>query len=82
MAASPRYKIFDNTGEYVGSAKYEAVAAAFVSTLGDGASVRYGHRKQDTVWVEGAMGVWAADSYDAAGQTIYERSNDKMARYV
>jgi len=48
MAASPQYKIYKGS-EYLGSLKRPSDAAALLSALGPGSSVRLGHAKRDTL---------------------------------
>tara|TARA_R100001079_G_scaffold85380_1_gene48156 strand:- start:21 stop:293 length:273 start_codon:yes stop_codon:yes gene_type:complete len=48
MAASPQYKIYQGS-DYLGSLKRPSDAAALLSVLGPGSSVRLGHAKRDTL---------------------------------
>ena len=70
MATSPRWKCYTQDGEYRASCKYPEEAAAVVSLLGEGATIRDGHKL--AVWVEGSDG-YAADSYDVVAETAYRR---------
>lgn len=65
---TPQFKIYDANGEYQGCTKRAEEAGAVVALLGDGASIRYGHSKSWTLWVEGRDGN-AADSYDVVAST-------------
>lgn len=69
MAASPRWKVYDSHGEYQGSVKDLTMAGALMCVLGDGATVRAGHRKCDIVYTEGTDGD-SGDSYDAVGEYV------------
>lgn len=71
MAGSPKFKIHNPEGEYVGSAKYGEDAAAFVSHLGDGAKVKVNGR---IVWREGAEEFLAGESFDDTAATMESRS--------
>lgn len=72
MAASPRFKVFDSSGVYQ-AACHEIEAASVVVTLyGEGATIRDGHAKKDTVWTEGLDGC-ASDNYDHTGETVRDR---------
>lgn len=72
MAGSPRYKVYSADNDYRGSLKDPSEAAAVVSLLGPGATIRDGHSKSDTVWTEGVDGL-AADSYDAVAEAVFSR---------
>ena len=71
MAMSPIWKVYDRAGKYEASAHHPETAAAIVSFLGDGATVRYGHNW--TVWTEGSEDIPASESYDIAADTMCER---------
>lgn len=71
MAASPRYKIYNPSGEYVAACKYLEDSAAMVSFLGSGAQVKDGHSK--VIWTEGSEEILAGESYDVAASTMSER---------
>lgn len=64
MAASPRWKVYSADGEYRAACKYPEDAASLVSFLGDGATLRDGHRVRDVVWREGAEDQPAGESFD------------------
>ncbi len=72
MASAPPFKLFNPGGEYLGSLKYVEDAAAMVAILGDGATVRNGHAKRDTIYTQGADGD-AGESYDVAGELMRSR---------
>ena len=67
MAASPRFKVYSATDEYVAAVKYAEDAAALAMLHGEGATIRDGHRK--VIWT--ASGSMA--SYDEVAEVIYER---------
>ena len=72
MAASPRFKVYLEN-DYRGSLHYLEDAAALVACIGDGATVRDGHRKAATVWTEGAEDFPASESYDGAAEVMRGR---------
>jgi hypothetical protein len=43
MANSPRWKVYDHTGQYIASTKFIEDAAAVVALRGDGSQIRDGH---------------------------------------
>ena len=53
MGASPKYKIFTHTGEYIASCKHATDAAFLASSYGAGATVRIAHSKKAIVFTEG-----------------------------
>lgn len=73
MAQSPRFKVYDAAGVYQAACKEPEAAAAVVSIYGPGATIRAGHSKRDTVWVEGDDGD-AGDSYDVVAERVLGRS--------
>lgn len=70
MAATPRYKIYNASGEYVAACKYAEESAMLVSLLGDGSTIRDGHEKKYIVWHEGKQDQGAGESYDYVAQVI------------
>jgi len=81
MAASPKYKIFQN-GQYLGSLKRPSDAAVLISVLGPGSSVRLGHAKRDTLLVvtdENHSAI--CDSYDQTEDAICEAESAFRARH-
>ena len=77
MAATPHLKAFNQNGEYVASFKYEEDAAAFVAFLGKNASIRLGHSKAYTLWLEGSESQPANESYDFAARIMIERQTTR-----
>lgn len=77
MGASPGWKVFTARGEYEAACKSAETAAAVVSMLGEGATIRAGHAKRLTVWTEGADadGI-AADSYDETAEVCCARAEE------
>lgn len=72
MAASPRFKVYDAAGTYQAACKEAEIAAACVSCYGDGATIRWDHRR--VLWTEGPTGDgYAGESYDHVAQTVHER---------
>ncbi len=76
MAATPKYKVFTNTGEYVASCKYAEEAAVLVAALGDGTEIRTSHSKGSVVWREGKEMQSAAESYDYVSDKIAARESE------
>ncbi len=72
MSASPKWKVFSPSGEYVASTKYVEDAAAIVASYGEGAQIRASHRKRDTVYTDGIDGD-AAASYDVVAEAVQVR---------
>ena len=50
MAAAPKYKVYDNQGNYQGCAKDPVLAAVMADWLPAPSTVRIGHTKTDIVW--------------------------------
>jgi hypothetical protein len=69
MAATPRFKVFDSHGDYQASCHEIEAAACLVAFYGDGATIRTGHEKRKTVWIEGGDGN-AGESYDAVAEHV------------
>jgi len=80
MAASPLWKIFNSSGEYVASCKHAEDAAAIVGNYAGG-EIRAGHSKTLTVWREGleAAGT-ATESYDTVARVCNERLEAILAK--
>jgi hypothetical protein len=72
MAASPRFKVYTPSNNYVGCVKHPEDAAVLVNAYGPGATIRDGHRKRDIVWTEGVDGD-AGESYDAVAELVWNR---------
>jgi hypothetical protein len=73
MAASPFWKVFSPSGEYIASCKYAEDAAAIVGSYGGG-EIRVGHSKKLTVWREGMEEEGTAtDSYDTVAAVCNRR---------
>ncbi|MFA5376764.1 MAG: hypothetical protein WC455_13530 [Dehalococcoidia bacterium] len=70
MAASPRWKVYNASGEYIGSVKYVESAAAMLSIESAGATIRDGHKT--VVYTVGADGD-PSESYDAVVATVHGR---------
>ena len=77
MAGSPMFKVYDASGVYQACTKRPEEAAAVVGLLGDGATIKYGHRY--VVWIQGPFSERgdgdAAESYDNAAAVIWSRVN-------
>lgn len=72
MAATPKYKVYDNYGNYKAACKDVVTAAVLMEFYGDDATIRLGHRK--IVWTEGAEDQPAHESYDFVMDVVEERS--------
>ena len=73
MAASPRWKVYGKTGVYLASFKHLIHVGILVSVLGEGTTVRDGHRISDIVYTEGLDGD-SSGSYDAVENVVRKRS--------
>lgn len=73
MAGSPKWKVFNPQGKYVASCLHIEDAAAIISAYGEGATLRWGHRKCDTFWIEGEECAEAGDSYDRVARIVGKR---------
>ena len=73
MAGAPKYKVYDNDGNYMASCK-EAGDAAILVSVGypDRGTVRLYHSK--TLYTSG-IGEVADESYDAIAEMILRREN-------
>jgi len=69
MAGAPRFKVYDAANVYQAAVKDVTLAAAVVSLLGEGATVRDGRRY---IWREGGDEI-AGESYDEAADTMLRR---------
>ena len=78
MSGTPRFKVYDASGDYQAACKEIEAAAALMGFYGDGATIRDGHKAADIVWVEGAEQQPAFESYDyvaeVASKQIRERN--------
>jgi hypothetical protein len=79
MAGTPKFKIFNPSGEYVAACKYPEDAAALVDLYGAGSTIRDGHSKADVVWTEGKETQPASESYDFVGTTVEDRIKVRRA---
>lgn len=77
MAGAPDYKVYDADGNYQAAVKEPEAGAALMALYGDGATIRYGHAKKNTLWDEGDDGR-AADSWDTVAITVLERQRTLM----
>lgn len=69
--AALAWTVFDQDGNRSAAFVHAADAAAFVALLGDGSTIKCGHK---TVWREGEEENPAGDSYDRAALVMHERS--------
>ncbi len=70
MAASPKYKVNNDNGEYIASFKHAEDAARFVMGM-DGYTVTLDHRRK--LWIEGREAFSAAESFDGAAAIMWAR---------
>lgn len=81
MAASPKYKVFNPSGEYIASCKHASDAAALVVLYGNGAEIRTEHARSATVWREGTEPQSASESYDFVADTIAQREDERFSKF-
>lgn len=79
MANAPNLKIYSPHHGYIGCVKFGEDAACLVALQGNGATIRDGHNKRDTVWTEGSEDFSAAESYDRVATIIKDRIESKYA---
>jgi hypothetical protein len=84
MAASPIWKVYSATGEYLAACKYVEDAAAVVAAHGEGTQIRLGHASRAAVWTEGKEEQPAGESYDGVVATVLKRVETlpKRPRYA
>jgi hypothetical protein len=69
MAASPKFKVYDNEGIYEAACKSIESAAAIIGGIGcDGWTIRDGHTR--VIWTEGVDG-HAGESCDLVAEHFY-----------
>lgn len=73
MAAAPYFKVYTAEGDYEAAAHSLETAAAIVTFLGDGATIRNGHRQRHIIWTEGSEDMPASESYDYVRETAADR---------
>ena len=76
---TPQWKIFDQTGLFMGSLHDPTDAAFVIANYSTGAQVRFGRDRQDTVWTEGVDGE-AGESFDVAVALMFCRLEDIRLR--
>jgi hypothetical protein len=70
MGASPKWKVYDASNNYVASVRDTDGASLLMDLYGDGSTIRLDHRR--IVWTEGTDGR-ASESYDETAIKIKER---------
>ena len=70
MGASPKWKVYDASNNYVASVRDTDGASLLMDLYGTGSTIRLDHRR--IVWTEGKDGR-ASESYDQTAITIKER---------
>lgn len=75
MAATPRLKVHNPSGEYVASCKYYEDAANLAASYGAGAVIRHADLSSahNVIWREGSERISAGESYDEAAAIMMER---------
>lgn len=81
MGASPFFKVYNARNQYRAACVDASEAAAVVSVLGDGATIRASHSNADTLWCEGAEDHPAAESYDYVARVVIIRLDALRAAY-
>lgn len=76
MAATPRWKIYTDVGDYCGCMKCVEDCVRVVAGR-PGYTIRDGHRR--VVWTEGKEIQSAAESYDYVAETVYSRLGTNTA---
>lgn len=67
-------KIYDPAGNYVASCVEAEAGAALMALYGEGAEIRNGHAKKNTLWREGFEAQPAGDSYDYVALVVKDRT--------
>lgn len=80
--SSPIFKVYSNSGEYVGCCKYASDAGWLAAVNGDGSTIRYGHSKRDTLWTEGIEETTASQSFDRVAEIIHSRLDALLVAYA
>ncbi|MEF8794418.1 hypothetical protein [Thiohalorhabdus sp.] len=70
MAATPPFKIFSPSGDYIASTKYAADAVLLAGLYGDGARVRWPSTGGKIIWQEGWEATSGAESADTAAHRV------------
>jgi hypothetical protein len=70
MAASPQFKIFTRQNEYIASFKHVEDAIQFIAVRAAGTTIRFGHKRKDTLW---EVGIDDADGVDIAAEIVHHR---------
>lgn len=74
MAATPRFKVYSEDGQYQAACKELYAAIAIVATVGsEGWTVRDGHSARKFLWREGAEEIPASESFDRAVEIMWTR---------
>lgn len=70
MGASPKWKVYDPSNQYVASVRDTDGASLLMDLYGDGSTIRLDHKM--IVWTEGKDGR-ASESYDNTATKIQQR---------
>jgi len=70
MATTPRFKVYNPSGEYVAAVKHPEDGAAICAAYGPGSQIRDGHKR--VVYEDGKDGD-AGNSYDEAAAVVLSR---------
>ena len=72
MAATPKFKVYNPSGEYVAACKHVEDAAAIVALYGHGSRI-YDQFHRRVLWDEGHEKCPAGESYDIVAEVVYGR---------
>jgi hypothetical protein len=82
MAGSPRFKVFNEQGDYIASFKDLLDAAQFIS-LEEGREVRLGHSKKNVIWTNNFELFWCGQGLGWRKGTEVRQSFDHVLdRYI
>ena len=80
-ARYPSWKVFSPAGKYVGATHLAADAGALCAAYGEGATIRWGHKKKQIVWTDGVDG-YAGDSYDMVDEVCNAKLDNLRGTYL
>lgn len=75
MKTDLKYKVYSPQNKRIAALAHSEDAALIVSVYGDGATVRIGRGNRKILWTEGKENIKAAESYDAASNTMLQRES-------
>ena len=82
MAATPRLKVHNPSGEYIASCKHYEDAACLAASYGIGAVIRHADlsNAKSVIWREGGEKISAGESYDQAAEIMRDRVEAAFAK--